>query len=87
MALRIWLIIIDLILVVAAFCISIAFKPSNIEYYFNNYYYPFSIFIVGWIAISLLFSKYNTKGKDFAPVAQRILLSNVSSLALVTILM
>lgn len=87
MALRIWLILIDLILVIAAFCISIAFKPSNLDYYLNSYLYPLIVFGLGWVGISLLFSKYNTKGKDFTPVARRILLSNASSLALATILM
>ncbi|MFP4556477.1 MAG: sugar transferase [Bacteroidales bacterium] len=87
MSFRFLLIIIDLMLVFIAFSISIAFKPSDVDFYIDLYLYSLLIFGAIWLSNSLIFRKYVIKGKEFKPVAKNILLSNASSLAVTTLLM
>ncbi|MDD4383890.1 MAG: sugar transferase [Bacteroidales bacterium] len=88
MALRIWLIVFDLLILLASFFISLLFKPTAhfIDYVSENVV-PCTIFVAIWLVSSFLFGKYHPKGKDFAPFASRILLSNLSSLAVLAVLM
>lgn len=87
MAIRLWLIIVDLILVSVAFLISSLFKPTKTSYYLELYFIPFIVFITLWMVASVYFKKYSSKGKEFSPMARSIFLSNASTLAMVTILM
>ncbi|HPF93986.1 MAG TPA: sugar transferase [Tenuifilaceae bacterium] len=88
MALRIWLIVVDLLIFLASFCISLLFKPSaEIISYVESNLIPFAIFNLIWLTSSFLFGKFQSKGKDFSPLAKRIFLSNASSLALLAVLM
>lgn len=88
MALRIWLIVIDLLILLASFCISLLFKPTaKLTEYVQTNIVPLSIFVVIWLVSSFLFGKYQPKGKDFAPFAKRILFSNALSLAVLAMLM
>jgi lipopolysaccharide/colanic/teichoic acid biosynthesis glycosyltransferase len=87
MSRRAFLIIIDLLLVFAAFCISNWFKPGPLENYLANYKYSAIIFGGIWVVVSLSFAKYSTEGKEFRLMASKIVKSNLTSLAIATGLM
>lgn len=84
---RFFLLLIDLILFFAGFCLSIAFKPNDLEYYIEGYSIPLIIFVFAWGISSIVIGKFVLAGKDFSPVFKRIIISNLVTLAVVTTIM
>ena len=81
---KIILIVIDVILVVFAFWIGVAIKPGSKASYLVNYQYAFLVFLTIWLTISYLTGKYITQGQEFTPMAKKIILSNLLSVAAAT---
>lgn len=84
---RFILLIIDLLLLLAGFCLSISLKPNGLNYYINNYGTPLLVFVFAWGVSSIVIGKFVLAGKDFSPVFKRIILSNLVTLAIVTSIM
>ena len=84
---RLALILLDLVLIAAAFSITGWIKNGPILGYFRSYSISLLIYSSIWVVSSLFFEKYSPQGKDFAPFARKILYSNTVSLALATWLM
>jgi lipopolysaccharide/colanic/teichoic acid biosynthesis glycosyltransferase len=87
MVTRFFLLLIDIILFIIGFNISIFLKPNSFIYYVETYPIPMLIFVFAWGISSIVFGKFILQGKDFSPVAKRIVISNLATLAFVTTLM
>jgi len=87
MSRRVILILTDLLLLFAAFCISNWFKTGPLDNYLENYKNSFMVFCAIWVVVSLSFGKYSTEGKEFLPQVKKIIISNLIALAIATMLM
>ncbi|RPH32377.1 MAG: sugar transferase [Bacteroidales bacterium] len=79
-------ILFDLLFIVIGFWISVMLKHSSFISYIENYSDAFILFGVIWLIISLLFNKYKLDAKKHIDNTRQIILSNVSILAVSTIL-
>ncbi|MDX9848672.1 MAG: sugar transferase [Tenuifilaceae bacterium] len=84
---RFFLLLIDLMLFFAGFCLSISVKPNGLSYYIEHYPIPLLIFLFSWAISSIAFGKFVFSGKEFSPVFKRIVTSNLVTLAMVTTIM
>lgn len=80
------LIIFDLLFVISGFWVSVMLKPSSFLSYFKNYSEAIIVFALIWVLFSLLFNKYSLDEKERVDKTRQILLSNISILAVSTIL-
>lgn len=88
MGIRFWFLIVDLLMLLAAFYVSLLFKPTTVLVsYANHHAIPLLIFTIIWVIASILSGKYRPKGSSFGPFAKRIIISNAVSLAMLSMLM
>lgn len=88
MTLRFWLVVVDLLLFLAAFFLSLLFKPGiEIVAYTASKLLPLLVLYAVFLSSSIVFGKYKPKGDNFPPFGRRILFSNISSLAVLSIFM
>jgi lipopolysaccharide/colanic/teichoic acid biosynthesis glycosyltransferase len=79
------LIFIDLFLLFVAFFVSTLLKEPDFKVYFNQYYVSLGIFALVWVMVSSIIGKYSLVGNSFSPIANKILISNIGSVALLGI--
>lgn len=83
---RIALIVFDLLIVFCSFLFFVWLKPNSLSVYLPNYTEPFLMFVVVWLAISLLISKYDFhKSRKPKEALIPIIIANLTILAVVTI--
>jgi len=87
MSKRATLIVIDFLLLFAAFCIINLIRLRSVGSAIEAYKLSFLVFAAIWIAVSLSFGKYGTEGTDFQPKFKKIIVSNLVALAIATWLM
>lgn len=76
------LILIDLFLLFIAFFVSTLLKEPDFSVYFKQYDVSFGAFALGWVIVSSIVGKYSLGGISFSPIANKVLVSNIGSLAL-----
>lgn len=79
-------IIFDLLFIILGFLISVMLKHASLFSYVDNYSEAFLYFGVIWVIISLIFNKYNLDDTKHTDNSKQILLSNISILAVSSIL-
>ena len=84
---RFFLLLIDLVLFIAGFCLSIAIKPSGVLFYIQKFPIPLVVFISAWVISSIAMGKFVLTGRQFSPVFKRVVVSNLVTLAIVTSIM
>ena len=81
------LIVLDLLLIVLSFYFSTLLKGVSFSSYFWNYLYGLILFSGVWIITSAIYSKYSYSEYSSLKVSGIIFKSNITALALVTMLM
>lgn len=77
----------DLLLIATAFLIFIWVKPASLRIYLPLYIKPFSLFVVVWFSISMLFGKYAYTGKvKLGDFLNPVIISDLISAGVITIL-
>ena len=80
--------IVDLLLVVAAFLLAVWLKPGAGAHYITRYQWSFCIFLAVWAVISAAFRKYRLmQQKDLKEILTPVILSNLAVLGVVVSLM
>lgn len=78
----------DILFVVGAFCLTVAFKSSTLNQYLVKYSVGFAGFLVVWMVLSLLSKKFEiTYSESLGNLYWRILKTNFSILGIIIILM
>jgi len=78
----------DLLALVLSFLLMVAYKPGSMNYLSQNYLVGFSFLLAAWIISSLYFKKYNISREiPLRIILQRTFVSNVFSLALVSLVL
>jgi lipopolysaccharide/colanic/teichoic acid biosynthesis glycosyltransferase len=79
--------ILDLLVLVFAFLLMVAYKPGSRNYLSLNYILGFSFLLVTWIVSSLSFKKYTiTREIPLLSLLKNILVSNIATLAAISLL-
>lgn len=81
-----WFILLDILFILAGFWISAELKHSSFSTYFFSYHKGLALFGIIWILLSLLFNKYEFKKDAITSNTKQVLISNLSILAVSTIL-
>lgn len=81
------LIVLDLMLIVLSFYFSTLLKGVSFSTYFWNYLYGLTLFSGVWIITSAIYSKYSYTEHSSLEVSSNIFKSNLTALAVVTMLM
>lgn len=81
------LIVLDLLLIVLSFYVSTLIKGVSFSTYFWNYLYGLILFSGVWVITSVLYGKYIFTEHSSIKVSGNIFTSNLSALAVVTMLM
>jgi lipopolysaccharide/colanic/teichoic acid biosynthesis glycosyltransferase len=81
------LIFIDLALLFLSFAFTTVFRDVPFNIYWSKYYVALLSFSLYWIIVSALFEKYSLTGINFTPLARRIILSNIVSFALLSLVL
>lgn len=85
---KISIVFVDILFVVGAFCLTVAFKSSALSQYLVKYSIGFAGFLVIWIAMSLFSKKFEINiSESLGRLYWRILKTNFSILAIIIILM
>lgn len=79
-------ILLDGLFILLGFWLSVVLKHSSFHSYFSNYSNALILFVIIWILLSLLFNKYDLDEKKITDNTKQIILSNLSILAISTIL-
>jgi len=82
----VWFLIIDILFLFLGFLISVELKQASFISYLTNYSNALILFCIIWILISLLFNKFDFDVKKLTDNTKQIVLSNLSILAISTIL-
>lgn len=81
------LFLLDVIIVTVAFTFFIWLKPASIRIYLPTYQWPFLLFLLLWMGVSVIFDKYAySKKRRLRDFVNPILLSNLIILGIATIL-
>lgn len=84
---RVFYILIDILIVTAAFLVFIWIKPASKRIYLPTYFNPFLFFTMVWLAVSFVISKYDLhKARKPKEALVPVLISNFTILAIVTTL-
>lgn len=84
---RIFLLLIDIVIIWAAFLVCVWYKPASLRIYLPSYIYPFLVFAGIWIAISSLASKYKDIGElTIKKLNKNIIVSNFVVLGTISLL-
>ncbi len=78
--------LLDILFVLIGFWLSAIVKHSSFSNYFITYSDALLLFVIIWVLLSLLFNKYNFNEKKIKENTKQIIISNLSILAVTTIL-
>lgn len=85
---RLIFIFVDIIIVTLSFLFFVYLKPASLSVYLNNYLPSFLFYLFFWVAVSIVFGKYNfIKRNNYILSLSPILRSNVVIIALISIIM
>ncbi|GAB4224874.1 MAG: hypothetical protein Kow00127_25650 [Bacteroidales bacterium] len=76
--------LVDILIVALSFLLFAWIKPATIRFYLPNYFRPFLFFLLVWLSVGFLISKYNLqKVRNLKDVVVPVFITNLTILAVV----